>query len=285
MLIFFGTRSSRIQSQKVTSHTVCPHCESQNSFIATIFGTYFHIFWIPMFTLGKRTIVECSHCKKTYDEKELPESIRTALHKSLQDQPPKKAYWHCSGCFIILGASGLFLLLLIYALIFKAVKEDDFVSDDSPYDYEEVYTKDQTNYKTTNAETHAYQLKKDMLNTDYSPNIEKDKYSFALKLCLDAPSFGLDESTTGYFSKVSENKLLILVEIEELDVLTEPEKNKIYSKLNMCVDDILGGNTYQTYIGTFKNKTFTMLQTPEGVFKDDQAINELLLPFYDLKED
>lgn len=280
MLIFFGTRSTKIQSQKVKGHTECPYCNTQNSFIATTFGTYFHIFWIPIITLGRRTVVECSHCKKTYDEKELSVSAKTALDRSLQENPPKKALWHCLGCFVILGAVGLFILLLIYAIIFKEVREDDFKSYEDDFNYEEVVN-DSTYIKEVNTSPKwDYQLRKDILNTDYSPNIESDKYSYALKSCMDEPSLELNEATTGYLSKISGTDFLIFVEAGELRTLSAKQKDKIYEKINTCLDEILGGNAYQRYIGVFSNQKFYMVSTPDGIFKDKEADKEKLMDFY-----
>lgn len=284
MLIFFGTRSSKIHSNRITSNTECPHCNSQNSFIYSVYGTYFHIFWIPMFRLGRRTIVECSHCKKTYGEEELSESVRIALNKTLLEAPQKKAYWHCAGCFIILGAIGLFVLLLIYALIFKTVKEDDFDTYDDYYDNEEIIRENTNTYENDHSYDWKYQLKKNMLDTDYSPDITKDKYSYSLKLCLDAPSVGLEESTTGYFTHISENKIIILVEAEKIDVLSINQKNKVYEKINNCLDNILEDENHQRYIGVFNNKTFSILITPDGVFKDKDAEKEKLQKFYTIVE-
>jgi uncharacterized Zn-finger protein len=292
MLIFFGTRSTKIQSQKVTGSTECPYCSAPNTFIATTFGTYFHIFWIPIITLGRRTVVECSHCKKTYDEKELPANVKAALDRTLLENPPKKALWHCLGCFVILGAIGLFIILLIYAIIFKAVKEDDFetyeddyIYEEEDYNYEDKVSDSTYTYQLDNSPKWEYQLRKDMLNTDYSPNIENDRYSYALKLCLDEPSLGLDPSTTGYYSKLVNNKFLIFVEAEELNSLSDQQKEDIYDKITVCLDDILGGNEYQRYIGIVKNKTFYIMETPDGVFKDEAADNEKLSSFYNTENE
>ena len=285
MLIFFGTRSTKIQSQRVTGHTECPYCNSQNSFIATTFGTYFHIFWIPIITLGRRTVVECSHCKKTYDEKELPVNVKTALDRSLQEHPPKKALWHCLGCFVILGAIGLFLILLIYAIIFKAVKEDEFETYEDDFNYEEVVRDSTYTLEADNSPEWDYQLRKDLLNTDYSPNIESDKYSYALKSCMDEPSLELNEATTGYLSKISGTNFLIFVEAGELRNLSAKQKDKIYETINTCLDEILGGIEYQRYIGVFSSQKFYMVSTPDGFFKDEEADKEKLKDFYKTKNE
>ncbi len=288
MFIFFGTRSTKLQSQQILEHTQCPYCSTQNNFIVTTFGTYFHVFWIPMFSIGTKKIIECTHCKKTYSEKEVPEDIKEAMYKSLSENPPKKSYWHCAGCFVILAAMAMFFLLLIYALIFKAVKDTDNTNDSTPIEnvdrYEENKEEDRIEKENKVVENFIpeweYQLLKDMRNTDYSPAIESNMYSYALKLCLDAPSLGLEDVSTGYFVKKSEDKMLILLESEILNKLSKEQKTTLYKKIDTCMDSILGGSVYKRYIGVFTEGAFAMVSNSEGVFTEAAAQKDKLKKFY-----
>lgn len=82
-MIVFGTKAKGIDSSVV--NTVCPSC-SQSPHALHIFQKYFHIFWIPVFPLGKISVLECQHCKKTTTDKDL-----NALQGSMAQAKRKEA--------------------------------------------------------------------------------------------------------------------------------------------------------------------------------------------------
>lgn len=109
-MIIFGLRASNIGSVKVeNSH--CEYCKNSGTQNITDFGRYFHIFWIPMFPLGRKTFGECTHCKRTIKKKEFDSDLKKlyADNKSSIKRP----VWHWSG---------LILIGLLIALIFILAK-------------------------------------------------------------------------------------------------------------------------------------------------------------------
>ncbi len=42
--------------------TRCPYCESDSTADVFVYGTYFHIFWLPMFPVNKDVNLTCHRC-------------------------------------------------------------------------------------------------------------------------------------------------------------------------------------------------------------------------------
>lgn len=72
-MIFFGSKGKTISGQLVEG-IQCPNCDSQKF---TTFGIirYFHLYWIPTFITSKAVGIECTHCKRTLIDNELPEDL------------------------------------------------------------------------------------------------------------------------------------------------------------------------------------------------------------------
>lgn len=287
MLIFFGLRSARIESRKVNANTSCEHCQSQNSFVASIYGNYFHVFWIPVISTGKAIVVECAHCKKTYNLQDLSPENQLAIQNSFVKNPPKKARWLNMGCFVILAFIAFLVCTVIYAIIYSSLyKENVDDYDDSDYQYEEVnrdYNNIEEDYVVEAPKPKWIRaLKKDILKAELYPSHENEPISYALFKCLDPDAIKLGKEDVGYFYKIKDDKILILLEAWNLSKLSEKEKELVYSKVDNCLDDILKGEDYKRYIGVYDEGELKMQKSPRGVVKDSTAKNsELLKEFYE----
>ena len=104
-MIFYGTRATNIRNGQIINAD-CPHCEKNTSMNYSVFGKYGHVYWIPFFPMEKITIAECNSCKKTFEYKDLPESIKTKFQRIKEKTPVRFPIWMFSGCFIILGLIG-----------------------------------------------------------------------------------------------------------------------------------------------------------------------------------
>lgn len=119
-MIFYGTRSSSIKNGVIRNVT-CPHCQTNTGMNYTVFGKYAHLYWIPFFPIGKQQILECNHCKATYELKNLPEAIRQKFHKEQEQNPAKTPIAHFSFS-IIIG------LIIVFAF-FSGLKTDSDSKD------------------------------------------------------------------------------------------------------------------------------------------------------------
>ncbi|MGS2738198.1 zinc-ribbon domain-containing protein [Sinomicrobium sp. M5D2P17] len=258
MLIFFGTRASKIKTKRIGGNTECPYCKNINTFVATTFGKYFHIFWIPLFPFSKTTILECSHCKKNYAEHELPEDLKRALVKSNELDPPKRPLWHGCGCLMMGSVLLLIGLFSIAGAIFWSNKDVE-----------------------TEIDARSISLHNDIEKTTSHPDSKTDSISYRLKNCMDQSIYGIDTEKIKYFSKVKEDKLLVLLKATHLKKVEASSRKELVSAVEDCLANFINSGNYQVYIGVNGRWNMVLVKTPHG---DDLsgrfAKSNLLLPFY-----
>ncbi len=107
-MIIFGLRASNIGSIKIEkSH--CEYCENDGTQNITDYGRYFHVFWIPIFPLGRKTFGECTHCKRTIGKKEFDPELKKLYGE--KKSTVRRPVWHWSGLIIIgLSLAVIFIL-------------------------------------------------------------------------------------------------------------------------------------------------------------------------------
>ena len=135
-MIVFGSNSSHLKFEHL-NEAVCPHCQSQDVIDINVFGRYAHIFWIPVFPMGKTGTTSCQHCKQTLKEKEMPSEFKQAF-KHFKGSL-KTPVWHFSGLIII----ALFVGWSIYAGKQNQVKNDSSIANPMVGDVYEVKTNDE----------------------------------------------------------------------------------------------------------------------------------------------
>lgn len=97
-MIFFGTGSATLSTVK-TRNTVCQHCKNEDSLYITIYRRHAHIFWIPVFPLGKNGNSYCSHCKEVLSPKQMPETLKMQ-YKYAKDHA-KGPLWQFAGIGVL----------------------------------------------------------------------------------------------------------------------------------------------------------------------------------------
>ena len=113
-MIIFGLRASNIGTFE-TGEIKCDYCNTKGSQQFSVYGKYFHVFWIPIFPISKKEFSECTHCKRTLGKKEFsPELKRLYVENK---NKIKRPFWHWSGT-ILIG-----LLVLSNVLIGKTSKK------------------------------------------------------------------------------------------------------------------------------------------------------------------
>ncbi|WP_108869101.1 zinc-ribbon domain-containing protein [Aquimarina aquimarini] len=259
MFLYFGTRSSRLKERKLQGNTTCPNCEIHNSFIATTFGKYFHVFWIPLFPLFKTTILECSHCKKSYHQKEIPVNINRVLLKDNQLNPVKTPLWQWSGSLILIV---LFLFTFIPAVIYLFTYERK--TDPREIDPR----KELLNY--------------DIDKTSSTPTLETDSISFYLKPCVSSSLEGINMDGIKYYSKIEKNKLLVLLKATNMRKIETSSRKELLFAVEDCLLDFGLLETYDCYIGVDGLWSMLLVKTPNGSsLSGKYADTSLLYRFYD----
>ncbi|MEM0932754.1 MAG: zinc-ribbon domain-containing protein, partial [Bacteroidota bacterium] len=77
MILFFGTRPGKALS-KTLPQIPCSHCQQTGTLTAVSQPNYFHLFWIPLFTINTSRYVTCSHCKRVYSKNEFSKDMAYA---------------------------------------------------------------------------------------------------------------------------------------------------------------------------------------------------------------
>jgi len=110
-MIVFGLRSSKIGGFSLKGID-CDYCNTETGQNLFIFGKYAHIFWIPLFPVGKKVFTECMHCKKTSNRKE----FTAAQEQGYQEHKHKvkTPVWHWSWILVFLIA---LLAIVVMGLI------------------------------------------------------------------------------------------------------------------------------------------------------------------------
>lgn len=261
MFILYGTRAPKLKERPIQGNTTCPHCQSKNSFIATTYGKYFHVFWIPFMPLFKTTLVECSHCKKTYDAKDLPPDIKGELERLNAQEPVKRPLWHGCGCLLFITLP--IILTLFGGIIGLSSSSDD--EGDKPQDIRKEY------------------LDQDIDQANSSPTYESDSISYFIKNCVGVSIQGIDTERIKYLSRINGNKLLVILKVGDMKGVKKSSRKELVFAVEECIEYALDDSTVtEYYIGIDGNWNMLMTKTP---FKADLGGNfadsDDLLPFYD----
>lgn len=97
-MIIYGTKSKELAKQVLTDK--CPNCGRQNSIELYVFQKYAHVFWIPVFPMGKSAISQCDHCKQVLKEKQMPSTLLSS-YTTLKGQS-KTPVWTFAGLALII---------------------------------------------------------------------------------------------------------------------------------------------------------------------------------------
>lgn len=136
-MIVYGTRASSIQNGVITN-VDCPHCETNTQMNYSVFGKYAHVYWIPLFPLEKQQVIECNHCKASYELKELPKNIKQKFYSGQKLNPAKTPITH-------------FSLLIIIGICVAFGLYSDYKTDSESADYAQNPKVGDVFFETTNS--------------------------------------------------------------------------------------------------------------------------------------
>lgn len=103
-MIVYGTKAVNLHS-KTSKTTTCPNCQTEGSITFHIFRKHAHIFWIPLFPIGKKGFSECAHCKNVLEPKEMPRNMQTEFN--LIKSEARGPIWQFAGI-------GLFIVMMVW---------------------------------------------------------------------------------------------------------------------------------------------------------------------------
>jgi len=98
MMILVGTRDSNVKNGTILNEK-CPKCNEENTLHFSIYRRYTHLTLIPLFPVGKLVVINCSHCKETFDYEDLSENIQLKLRNEKVDT----TLWMFSGSIFLVA--------------------------------------------------------------------------------------------------------------------------------------------------------------------------------------
>ena len=87
-MIIYGTGEKKLKTSQNRSYR-CPEC-GENGISFYFFQKYFHLFWIPVFPIGRRSVAACDKCSIVYKEDRIPRELKSDFSdiKSTTKVPP-----------------------------------------------------------------------------------------------------------------------------------------------------------------------------------------------------
>lgn len=261
MLIFFGTRATRIDAINLNG-CACPNCNSENTMTATKYGRYFHIFFIPIFPTSQRTIVECKHCYKSFDGDAFAKVNPNDPDKKIELIETNRPLWHSCGCSLIFLFFVLGLVSTCTSYVFGLDENDK--KEDNPY--------------------------KVSYNSDYekmtkAPDCKKDSVSCAIKTYFDmVMTDELDKEDFEYFSKVNGSKVLILVKIDDMKKIKASTRRQLIGEIKNGAKLLKNMDDKKYYIGVEGRWNLVLAYSPDESDLDGRFANEKILYDFYLEE-
>ncbi len=112
-MIIYGSKAVHLTSEQ--SKATCPSCNTKGSLIVSVFRRHAHIFWIPLFPIGKKGFSQCQHCKNVLEEKEMPEPIKTEYNELKKSA--RGPFWQYIGLILFFVLFGHSIITLIVYMI------------------------------------------------------------------------------------------------------------------------------------------------------------------------
>ena len=244
-MIIYGTRATGI-SQFAVPNVDCGHCQSQNTQRIAVFGRYAHVFWIPLFPIGKVAVAECSHCKRTVEKSEFTPALKSRYED--QAKEIKRPVWHWAGLTMV-------LLLVGFTGISAALEVQD------------------PRYPQFDA---------DLNRMTAAPSLDTDSVAYDLKRYLDVMVLEeLEPENFTYTIHEEADRVLFLVGVPRLSKVEKSVRPEIVD----LIDDVaksfphLAGK--ERYIAVRGASTVMLLATPDGEVHNSWSVDlDELFPFY-----
>ncbi len=98
-MIFFGISKSKKRVHKPLGMSSCPNCQEEGYLRAFAYPQYFHLYWIPMFPLGKGVRAECMNCEMEFKGKKMPKAA--SVYADELKKSVKTPFSHFTGLGIL----------------------------------------------------------------------------------------------------------------------------------------------------------------------------------------
>jgi hypothetical protein len=111
-MIIYGSRPAHLKT--VQPSIPCSSCGQTGTLTLSAYSKHAHIFWIPLFPIGRLGISQCAHCKLALDDAGMAGDLKREYHNLKAET--RVPIWQFSGLAVI---------VVIIALITYSGKEDE----------------------------------------------------------------------------------------------------------------------------------------------------------------
>lgn len=105
-MIIYGTKSTKLVVEPIGNQ--CLNCQTNHIIDIHVFQKYAHLFWLPLFPIGKTGASQCNHCKQVLRQKDMPASLKLSFYNI--KAKTKTPIWTWTGLALIL----LFIAFTIF---------------------------------------------------------------------------------------------------------------------------------------------------------------------------
>lgn len=100
-MFFWGIKTRKLREGELTN-LKCEYCGETETYMEYTFSQkYFHLYWIPLFPLRKKTEVYCDDCCVTYENNKIPKEAAKKLNYIKDRHPIRTPVWMFSGTIIL----------------------------------------------------------------------------------------------------------------------------------------------------------------------------------------
>lgn len=111
-MFWWGKSKPKCEVTHILPNIECPNCHDIGEMYITGYTKYFHIYWIPMWNIGKRIKYGCDSCEGKIKTKKVFGVSKEQI-QAVKSEIRRPSIWHYTGLMVI----GLVVLIFIYALI------------------------------------------------------------------------------------------------------------------------------------------------------------------------
>lgn len=104
MYIHFGTRLVTLKTAP-SPGMICPQCSTKGSLVFMVFSRYWHIYWLPMFPIGRTGGCQCGQCGTQWLHKDMNRAMRVEYDSLRGLSVPR--IWEFSGLLLAGVLAGL----------------------------------------------------------------------------------------------------------------------------------------------------------------------------------
>lgn len=107
-MIIYGSNSKNLRSAN-PKNLKCPNCAAEGSTSINILNHYAHVFWVPLFPLGRKMVSQCDNCQHVLKRKQMPADFDMDARTLMAET--RIPLWSFSGLALL----AVFALWIVYS--------------------------------------------------------------------------------------------------------------------------------------------------------------------------